>query len=267
MPWVYRSSSSGFQERVSDTTREKIQVGEELRYPATLTAAEGGAEISLGVDGRLLHAPEARAAWIHEKILAATTMIAANTLKGPFTRCRVDRAQLSLSLGDIDEDKARTIKTLFTPSAEASAALLRGFTKDMEELERAGEGGGIGPDSASAGAAMKEDTSRRDPSPTVLDGETKHVTRRGRVLLLWVTSRPLLPFMPLLQLPLLYYCREMGYCVKMFSRYGLRHLSVVALQSSKVVQMKLRYWKSNLIPPPPFDVVTSPKRSSLLTKD
>ncbi|CAN0228179.1 unnamed protein product [Scytosiphon promiscuus] len=179
MPWVYRSSSSGFQERVSGTTREKIQVGEELRYPATLTAAEGGAEISLGVDGRLLHAPEARAAWIHENILAATAMIAANTPKGPFTRRRVDRAQLSLSLGDIDEDKARTLKTLFTPSAEASAALLRDFARGKEELERAGEGGGIRPDSASAGAVMKEGTSTREPSPTVPDGVSGTGTGTG----------------------------------------------------------------------------------------
>ncbi|CAM9838688.1 unnamed protein product [Scytosiphon promiscuus] len=170
MPWMYRSYSSGFQERVLQTAKDNIKVGEELRFPSQLVAVDGGAAISLGVDGRVMHSPEARSKWIREKIEEATIITTAETYKGTLTRRRVDRAELSLLLADVDEDDQRTVKTLFTPSAEASVALLRGFAKEMKELERAGEGGGRGPDSASAGAVMKEDTSRREPSPTVPDG-------------------------------------------------------------------------------------------------
>ncbi|CAN0055794.1 unnamed protein product [Scytosiphon promiscuus] len=171
MPWAYRSYFSGFQERVSDTTtREKIQVGEELRFPSRLTAVDGGAAISLGVDGRVMHSPEARSKWIREKIREATIITTTDTYEGTLTRRRVDRAQLSLLLGDVDEDDARTVKTLLAPTAEASVDLLRGFAKDMEKLQRAGEGGGRGSDSACAAAPTNEDTSRREPSPTVPDG-------------------------------------------------------------------------------------------------
>lgn len=115
-----------------------MKVGDELRYPATMTSLYGGSVLSLGgIDGSVFIATEARGAWAEEKIQESiTTTTTMGPLRRAFPTKIFDREALASGLAEIDHVEERRVKTHVAPPGDACLSLLRGKHRAMEARDK-----------------------------------------------------------------------------------------------------------------------------------